>query len=188
LTLTEYKKIPRNEKRYLAQSVVHRVHAEGGRFLEPSGDGFIVASGARALEKVCQALREKKWESRKSLLGPEYSGPPVPQKESKPQADKALKSSKVNLAKDSAPKKAPTAATPSWHQPTQSKPLEADAPQSMNEGLEVGSRIEVYWPLDQKYYAAIVKAVHGGYVHLEYELDGVLEWLNLSEHTFRTMS
>ncbi|GAX11423.1 hypothetical protein FisN_22Lh108 [Fistulifera solaris] len=183
----EYKNIPRNEKRHLAQAVVDRVHAEGGRFLEPSGDTFIVASEARALEKVCQALREKKWESRKSLLGPEYSGTPA-QKERKHHIDKAIKSSKTNLAKAMAPKKAPTVVSSTWQQPTQLKSLEADAPQSMNEELEVGSRIEVYWPLDQKYYAATVKAAHGVYVHIEYELDGVLEWLNLSEHTFRTIS
>ena len=179
--------MPRHEKRIIAQAIVDRVKVEGGRFLEISNDAYVIASAARALEKAAQALREKKWENRKSsLLGPLYSNPPSPpKKETKIKPDKAPKKVITKPPKVPKPKKASTAAASSWPEQSLSKPPETE---SRNEDVDVGSRIEVYWPMDQKYYAAKVKAVNGQFVHLEYELDGVIEWLNLSEHTVRTVA
>lgn len=187
----DYQKKPRHEKRVVAASVLERVKSTGGRFLEMSDGVFSQATEQRALEKVCQALREKKWESRKSLLGPLYSNTSVSKKEdAKAQGQKAFTKSNNKLRK--VPKKASTTATstkpsPS-HQQSPPTPSETETPKLPNDEVEVGTRIEVFWPLDHKYYAATVKALIGSFAHLEYELDGVLEWLNLSEHSYRTIS
>lgn len=180
--------MPRQKKRILAASVIDRVKSMGGRFLEVNREVYSLATEARVLEKVCQALREKKWESRKSLLGPLYTNKSSVKKENKVPHDKAPKKSNAKVVKLSTPKKTSTTAAPSWPEQSPPKRPDTETPKAMNKEVEVGTRIEVYWPLDQKYYAAKVQAVNGHFVHLEYELDGVLEWLNLSEHIFRTIS
>ena len=189
----QYKVMPRHEKRSLATSVLERVKSTGGRFLEcDDRNVYVVASERRALEKACQALREKKWIIQKPKMFGSLNviTKPFVKREYKKREEKAPKNpQKINakLSKASTPKKASTATSPDSQKEPISKSPEAETPKSMSGEIEIGTRIEVYWPLDQKYYAARVKAVNGSSAHLEYELDGVLEWLNLSEHIFRTI-
>ena len=49
--------------------------------------------------------------------------------------------------------------------------------------IKVGSRIEVYWPEDEEYYAAKVTEIREPFYHIHYD-DGEEEWLPLAEHDF----
>ena len=54
--------------------------------------------------------------------------------------------------------------------------------------LEVGTRLSVYWPLDKAYYDATVRKRKGSVHFIEYNADGVTEWLDLSRQTFKIIS
>ena len=49
--------------------------------------------------------------------------------------------------------------------------------------VKVGSRVEVFWPDDEEYYAAKVTQVRNDFYHILYD-DGEEEWLPLAEHEF----
>jgi hypothetical protein len=58
--------------------------------------------------------------------------------------------------------------------------------------LTTGTRVEVYWPDDDAYYADTVTKVrqrqHQTTYYLEYEEDGQCEWIDLSTETYRILS
>ncbi len=177
----------RHEKRDVAAFIIGQVKSAGGRFLEVNDGVFSLATEERAIEKACQALREKKWENRKPI----HLIKSKIKKLSTKEGDKASKKANAELCTSSAPKKASVLSIPSRplvsHAQPQPKASDTETPTLLHE-VEVGTRIEVFWPLDQKYYAAKVKALVGSQAHLQYELDGVCEWLNLSEHNFKAVS
>ena len=55
------------------------------------------------------------------------------------------------------------------------------------ESVEIGSRICVYWPLDQRSYVATVLDKDGNLAHLQYLEDGLTEWIDLTKHWFDIM-
>jgi DNA mismatch repair protein MSH6 len=58
--------------------------------------------------------------------------------------------------------------------------------------LTTGTRVEVYWPDDDTYYAATITKLRQRQnqtsYYLEYEIDGNCEWLDLSTVTYRLLS
>ena len=55
------------------------------------------------------------------------------------------------------------------------------------ESVEIGSRICVYWPLDQRSYVATVLDKESNRAHLQYLEDGLTEWIDLTRHWFDIM-
>lgn len=51
--------------------------------------------------------------------------------------------------------------------------------------LEAGTRISVFWPLDNAWYDATVKTCSVNSHYLEYDDDGEMEWLDLSKNNFK---
>jgi hypothetical protein len=54
--------------------------------------------------------------------------------------------------------------------------------------LEAGTRISVWWPLDNAYYDATVHTCSVNHHFIEYDDDGETEWLDLSKNNFRIRS
>lgn len=54
--------------------------------------------------------------------------------------------------------------------------------------LARGTRIAVYWPLDRAYYEATVLDYAEKRHRIRYDLDGEVEWLDLSEHAYHILT
>jgi hypothetical protein len=53
--------------------------------------------------------------------------------------------------------------------------------------IQVGTRLDVFWPLDDQHYpATVTEQSTNGKVFLTYD-DGEKEWLNLTEHDFKLL-
>ncbi|GKY94571.1 hypothetical protein MPSEU_000422700 [Mayamaea pseudoterrestris] len=72
----KYLVAPRHEKVTIADQVIHQIHSIGGRFLKEQDDGpegWYEVELERAVEKTCQALREK--EKTKTPTGDPFADP-----------------------------------------------------------------------------------------------------------------
>lgn len=158
-----------------------------GRFLEPLGDGkdahkegYADARDRKVFEKTCQALREKKWknmtkESLETLLtisGCQPGSVPIPTKASGEDDSYA----------DSGSYKSGTASYLSSHQEQFDNNKNHEDHQKQLDSVGAGSSISVYWPLDRTYYGAQVKQRENDRVLVQYNEDGVQEWISLKEH------
>jgi len=72
-----YASAPRNSKTQVALQVVNKIHGLGGRFIEEAEHGnHRLVSRTRMIEKVCQALREKKFNFPKGFKRPKLTNNP----------------------------------------------------------------------------------------------------------------
>jgi hypothetical protein len=55
--------------------------------------------------------------------------------------------------------------------------------------IQIGTRLEVFWQLDNDYYPATVisQGSHPTRVFLLYDEDGDTEWIDLTEHDFKLL-
>jgi len=62
-------------------------------------------------------------------------------------------------------------------------------PKEKKARFEVGARVDVYFPMDDEYYAASVTATRDsdGFAHLKYDCDGATEWIDLARHRYRRL-
>jgi len=125
-----YTKAYRHNKAHIANKIIKMVHNQTppGRFLEmQQGSLWTVVPYQKVLEKTCQALREKKW---LATLQQNQASPAL-------KGRGQTKEEKTNGR-----------ATSSTTQSQKTSPLK---------GVNIGSRISIYWPLDDCYYPALVE-------------------------------
>lgn len=69
-----------------------------------------------------------------------------------------------------------------------SKISEVTAPGNVNENVNRGDRVEVYWPIDRVYYPGVVQTMHcDGCVTIQYD-DGGSERLNMENEVWKMQS
>ena len=61
------------------------------------------------------------------------------------------------------------------------------APNSVDPMIVPGTRLGIFWPLDNAYYYAVVEERVQNFVYLEYD-DLAKEWLELTKHTYKIVS
>jgi len=61
------------------------------------------------------------------------------------------------------------------------------APNSVDPTIVPGTRLGIFWPLDQAYYYAVVEERVQNFVYLEYD-DLAKEWLDLTKHRYKIVS
>lgn len=211
-----YHKAVRNEKGKVAEAVIQLVKNRNppGRFLERQNDGcYTEVPHDRVKEKICQALREKKWapcgkdggdESyyfEDSFEKDEPSSPePYVKKKSNDNVSKDKHKVKVReqslssaASSDGDPdivkmasSQVPVIRVPRTSVKVSSNSTNGDSSEFLLELVGEGARVSVYWPLDDTYYGAtVVQRVHN-FCYLRYD-DFEIEWLDLSKHKFKLL-
>lgn len=155
-----------------------------GRFLERTEDGnaWTDAPEERIKEKCAQALREKKWSK----------NPPKVRFVDKEAGESA--NEQASEGKREQIRAPPRVAT----EPTATASLRLIpkewGPEAVADNVKlppaldficVGSRIAVYWPLDHAFYNAWVLRREARKILVQYDIDGVEEWLDLADHDYK---
>jgi hypothetical protein len=188
-----YHKAVRNEKGRVADHIIEKVKSRNppGRFLERGSDDYYTeVPHERVKEKICQALREKKWmpNAKDEISCNNYEISSNKSTFAKAMGSTAS-STKEKIDANVAGKNDP-ASTSFTSKIASNKKSFASARTSLLEtmkeyrtgtGIQTGTRVAVFWPLDDKYYDATVVQSHPkntDYFFLKYD-DDESEWLDL---------
>jgi hypothetical protein len=153
-----------------------------GRFLQCGEEegGYFEADVQRIIDKTLQALRERKWLDQSSIVKDETTTEKA--RSSKPGPNQKMDD---RLASRKGPSIGLRAAE-SESVKDQDLPEGDDIyNKSINQKVAIWSKISVYWPLDKTFYAARILDRQKFDVLLQYEDDDLIEWVDLTRHTFR---
>lgn len=168
-----------SDKRLIAEKVIAKVKQldPPGRFLEQENGVWTEPSHDKIVLKICQALRERRGQptdctNEGSLPGADQ--PCDPTNNSKKRGDPVA----------CMPNQVPAKKHQSSHRGRAVKRNQSQVGESKIDGVHIGSRISVYWPLDKVFYAGFVGHRKGKFAYVNYD-DGENEWLDLTENEFK---
>lgn len=205
-----YHKAMRNEKGRVAENIIALVRKRkpSGRFLEQQrGDLYTEVHYDRVKEKICQALREKKWipyaKSQKddgfkfdanSTKEPSLPDPQLSSfsSVSPDTTNKANQEEQVFARKGEETSASTRQVVNTKKSSDASRHLARVCPnqKQLSDDIFLDSdreRVAVYWPLDDRYYNASIMKRFENLCYLKYD-DDEYEWLDLSKHKFKVIS
>jgi len=167
-----------SDKRLIAEKVIGKVKQldPPGRFLGLENGVWMEQSHEKIVLKTHHVLRERKWQQVDCTS-----------KGSLPSADQQcdpdyISKKPVNLVA-SISNRVPAKKRQSSHHVRAEKRNLSCVKKSKIAGVQIGSRISVYWPLDKVYYAGFVGQCKGKFAYINYD-DGENEWLDLTKNEF----
>lgn len=158
-----------------------------GRYLEfdEALDGYAEPPMRRILDKTLQALRENKrseqtkmWEvdTKSKWSGESVSGD-----------DQLWNPSPVSSHKEIEREVATDVSGPEEEMDSELPPGDDIYDKSVAAKVKVWARLSVYWPLDKTHYVARILDKQNYDVLLQYEDDDLVEWVDLTRHSFRVL-
>jgi hypothetical protein len=167
-----------------------------GRFLEFNADTevFEVAPMPRIINKILQALRESKWGPDPVTEISRTARPKLyPSQYSKMSANSTAMLSEMNRSNTEA---AEDHSDPGFSQEdaSVSDPDSSSWPHTddiynpeVASKIKLGSKLAIYWPLDETHYVGEVMDKQKTDVLIRYEDDELVEWVDLTRHSFRVL-
>jgi hypothetical protein len=190
----------RNEKGKVAEQIIDNVRNRNppGRFLEKSAHEYYTeVPHERVKEKICQALREKKWTPNAKDESYSNNNDSHVARDSRftKLIDTAVSLSKCQLdislvGKSATFSKSNVASTKNAKGSAKSTLLETMKEFQAAPEIKTGTRVAVYWPLDDKYFDATVVQSHprtSNYFFLMYD-DNESEWIDLNTVKYRVLA
>jgi hypothetical protein len=188
----EHRRARRREKsRAMAKSVANAVRDLGGRFLEPfvAGDGrrrFRRLSDRRVTKMVQKALRDQRRPGTRRPREVRETGDDNDNATS--QSGLVTPQNKVQRLYLSMP--VPSQGKEEGSTPEQrARDKESALSVLRNGGIQIGTRLEFFWPLDDRYYTGTVVAQRGSnptQVSFMYDAEET-EWVDLNDRDFKLL-